>query len=339
MRSTQAVSPFPPAFGGRRGYILSGGAWLLLALVPVFAAAQEKAVDRLAAPPPGCARLAQVAQALHLAGPGTAGRYQCDVQQRTPSGQVLALRYQGPEVRDGSSNVVGYYEVDRKTQAVHPWDLATGKRAAQPLVAEAMPAPTVMACGLAFELPVHYRITKPRRSETFDGAPLCSFDVVAARKEPPQLDCKDKEDGGSPPYKVCDWAISDGKAWPTVQVARTRIDTDRKQLDPFTFEDDAWRLPNPYAPAQAAERFDFFGKPAYRGEALVRMSWYRTRVKAPYDAMYAGAGSADAVLLQLTPALAVVLVAPPADHPGGDVTECRIFCKTLRAAGRPGDEP
>lgn len=339
MRSTHPVIPVHPAPAGRRERFLPRVAGLLLVLAPVLGAAQEKAVGRVAGPPPGCARLVQVAQALHLAGPGTAGRYQCDLQQRTPAGQVLALRYLGPEVRDGSSGLVGYFEVDRRTQAVHPWDLATGKRAAEPLPTDAMPPPTVMACGLAFELPVHYRITKPRRTESFDGVRLCSFDVVAARKEPPQLDCKDKEDGGSPPYKVCDWAISDAKGWPTVQVARTRIDTDHQQVDPFMFEDGAWRLPNPYAPAQAAERFDFFGKPAYRGEALVRMAWYRTRVKAPYDAMYAGAGSADAVLLQLTPTLAVALLAPPADHPGGDVTECRVFCKSLRAAGRPGDEP
>lgn len=332
MRPTHPSSPCLPVPTRRGGRCIAGSAWLLLVLAPVVAMAQDKA-----APPPGCARLAQVAQALHLAGPGTAGRYQCDLQQRTPAGQVLALRYQGPEVRDGSSNLVGYYEVDRRTQAVHPWDLATGKRAAEPLPADAMPPPTVMACGLAFELPVHYRVTKPRRTEGVDGMRLCAFDVVPAKMPPRELECKDKDEGGLPPYKVCDWAIDGAKAWPTVQVARTRIDIDHKQVDPFQFENGAWRLPNAQADAEAAERFRFFGKRAYRGETVTRMSWYRTRIKSS-ESIYAGTGTTQAVLMQLTPQLAVVLVDPPADDSAGGVKECRIFCQSLRAAGRPGDK-
>ncbi len=318
---------------------MAGGARLLLALAPVLATAQDKAADRKAAPPPpGCARLAQVAQALHLAGPGTAGRYQCDLQQRTPAGQVLALRYQGPEVRDGSSNLVGHYEVDRRTQAVHPWDLAAGKRAATPLAADAVPAPTVMACGLAFELPVEYRITKPRRTQGSGGMGLCAFNVVPTVDAPKELECKSKEEGGSPPYNVCDWRLGGVSEWPTVQVARTRMDTDHRSIEPFQFEDGAWQLPGPQRGAEALERTRFFGKRAYAGEAASGGYWERTRIRK-YESIYAGVGSVDAVLMQLTPQLAVVLVDPPTDRSADGVTECRIFCKSLRAAGRPGDEP
>lgn len=312
---------------------LSLGAGLLLALLPGWAAAQAGKVSQATVPPSACERLVQVAQALALAGPGTAGRYHCDAQQRTRTGQALALRYRGPEVADGSSNLVGYYEVDRGTQAVHAWDLATGKRAPGPLADGAQPPPTVVACGLAFELPVHYRITRPQRSES-EGRTVCAFDVVAAKSKPVQVDCKGRREGGSPPYNVCDWAIGSDADRTTVRVAHTRIDRDRWGIDPFVYDNGAWRLPNAYADAAPAERIDFFGRPAYQGAVVSRLVWYRTRTKA-YDAIYAGAGDARAVLVQLTPEVAVVLVSPPADDPAADVAECRIFCGSLRVAGRP----
>lgn len=203
---------------------------------------------------------------------------------------------------------------------------------------KATPPATVMACGLAFELPVEYRITKPRRAEGAGGMGLCSFDVVSAKRQPRELECKDRDEGGSPPYKVCDWTVGDGNEWPTVQVARTRIDTDHRSLGPFQFEEGAWQLPNAYRGFDVAERFRFFGKRAYRGEVVTRLYWVRTRVKE-YESSYAGAGGVGAVLVQLTPHLAVALAGPPTDRSADGVTECRIFCQSLRAAGRPGDEP
>ncbi len=222
--------------------------------------------------------------------------------------------------------------------------LLPGVAAAQtvPSAAAASPGParppTVMACGLAFELPVEYRVTRPRRTEGPGGMRLCSFNVVSAANPPKELKCMDKEEGGSPPYNVCDWALSGAGDWPTVQVARTRMDTDHQSIDPFQFEESGWQLPNAYRGAEALKRTRFFGKRAYLGEAVTRGSWYRTRVKK-YESMQAGARSVDAVLMQLTPQLAVVLVGPPLDRSADGVTECRVFCGSLRAAGRPGDEP
>ncbi len=319
-----------PSLQARR---LSLWAGLLWALLPGWAAAQAGTAPKATVPPSACERLVQVAQALALAGPGTTGRYHCETQQRTRTGQALALRYRGPEVADGSSNLVGYYEVNRGTQSVHAWDLATGKRAAGALADGALPPPTVMACGLAFELPVHYRITRPQRSES-EGRTVCAFDVVAAKSKPLQLDCKGRREGGSPPYNVCDWAIGSDADKTTVRVAHTRLDRDRWGIDPFVYDNGAWRLPNAYADAAPAERIDFFGRPAYQGAVVSRLVWYRTRTKT-YDAIYAGAGDARAVLVQLGSEVAVTLVSPPADDPAAGEVECRIFCGSLRVAGRP----
>lgn len=321
----------------RQARRLSLWAGLLWALLPGWASAQAGKAPKATVPPPACERLVQVARALALAGPGTRGRYHCEVQQRTRAGQALALRYRGPEVADGTSNLVGYYEVDRGTQAVHAWDLATGKRAPGALAGGALPPPTVMACGLAFELPVHYRIAKPRRSEE-GGVRLCSFDVVPAGKPAPlQLDCKDKDEGGSPPYKVCDWAIGGVQSWPSVQVARLQI-PGHQEVGPFVFEEGAWRLPNPYGPAEPVKLADFFGRPAYQGEIIARLSWYRTRTKE-FASIHAGTADIPAVLFQLNSALAVVLVNPPGDGADTGASDCTVFCASLRAAGRPGDEP
>lgn len=250
-----------PSLQARR---LSLWAGLLWALLPGWAAAQAGTAPKATVPPSACERLVQVAQALALAGTGTTGRYHCETQQHTRTGQALALRYRGPEVADGSSNLVGYYEVDRGTQSVHAWDLATGKRAAGALADGALPPPTVMACGLAFELPVHYRTTRPQRSES-EGRTVCAFDVVAAKSKPVQLDCKGRREGGSPPYNVCDWAIGSDADKTTVRVAHTRLNRDRWGIDPFVYDNGAWRLPNAYADAAPAERIDFFGRPAYQG--------------------------------------------------------------------------
>lgn len=196
--------------------------------------------------------------------------------------------------------------------------------------AEAVPTQTVRSCGVAFELPRTWKITRPRRSVDARGLAVCAFDVVAAKPVPPQLECKDGEDGGPPPYEVCDWAIDGGPEWPSVQVAQVDLAATHPSIEPFEFVDGAWRLPNPYADAKPLAASDFFGKPAWRGEALRRMSWYRTRVKSE-QRMHAGTGSAAAVLLLLAPRLAVALVDPPYDD---ERRECSLFCASLRP-----DEP
>lgn len=102
-----------------------------LALLLAFAAnpaSQAGAAEAVTRADQACARLMRAAQALHLAGPATQGRYRCEVQPGAAPHFVFALRYQGTEVADNSSNLVGYYLVDRRSGAIHAWDIAEGSR-------------------------------------------------------------------------------------------------------------------------------------------------------------------------------------------------------------------
>lgn len=102
-----------------------------LALLLAFAANsanQAGAAEAVAHADQACARLTRAAQALRLAGPATQGRYRCEAQAGGAPHFVFALRYQGAEVADNSSNLVGYYLVDRRNGAIHVWDLAEGIR-------------------------------------------------------------------------------------------------------------------------------------------------------------------------------------------------------------------
>lgn len=193
----------------------------------------------------------------------------------------------------------------------------------------------VAACGLEFDLPAGYKITRPKRtSDPRDGA-SCAFDIVRARSDPPQRgDCKDEEDGGQPPYNVCDWMIDAGPAAPSVRVVRAPPGG-RPLLDVFVPGDDGlWNVVNAQAGDQPAKAIDFFGKPAWRGETIVRMYWYRQRVKN-YTGIYAGSGGGDVTLVQFAPGLFVQLQSEPADVLG----DCTAFCPSLRLGARTQDLP
>lgn len=202
-------------------------------------------------------------------------------------------------------------------------------RAAEP------PATHIAACGLEFDLPAGYKITRPKRSADTGNGARCGFDIVKARPEPPQRgECKDKEEGGSPPYDVCDWVIDTGTPSPSVEVVRTRPGG-LPLLDAFWLERDGrWMVPNAQAGDQPAQSIDFFGKPAWKGETIVRLGWRRTRTKN-YTGIYAGSGGTDVMLVRFAPDLLVQLQAPPQDSDG----TCQTFCASLRLGERRQDLP
>ncbi len=191
------------------------------------------------------------------------------------------------------------------------------------------------ACGLEFDLPPGYRITRPKRSSDERDGRACAFDIVKARPEPaPRGECKGKEEGGQPPYKVCDWMVNGGPSSPSVQVVRTRPGG-TALLDSFTLAaDGSWMVPNAQASDQPAEAADFCGKPAWKGETVVRTFWRRTRTKN-YTEIYAGSGGTDVTLVPLAPDLFVQLQDPPIDIAG----EFSAFCTSLRLGARAQDLP
>lgn len=203
-------------------------------------------------------------------------------------------------------------------------------------VLAAEPAPAqVAACGLEFDLPAGYKITRPQRSTHASNGRQCAFDIVPARPQPPPRgECKDEDDGGQPPYEVCDWLIDAGPSNPKVKVVRARLQ-DHPDIDPFRLDEDGqWVLPNAQAGDQPAESTDFFGKPAWKGETIVRLYWWRERTK-DYTGIYAGSGGSDVTLVQLAPDLFVQLENPPLDTNG----DCTTFCASLRLGKRVQDLP
>lgn len=201
--------------------------------------------------------------------------------------------------------------------------------------ADRPPVAHVAACGLEFDLPAGYKVTRPQRVTDLSSSASCGFDIVKAKPEPPRRgECMDAEDGGQPPYDVCDWTIDAGPDSPSVQVVRVRPGG-RPVLDAFVLHDDGqWNVVNAQAGDQPAEAIDFHGKPAWTGETIVRGSWRRLRVKH-YTGIYAGSFGADVTLVQFAPDLFVQLQAPPLDESG----ECATFCPSLRLGERTQDLP
>ncbi len=187
----------------------------------------------------------------------------------------------------------------------------------------------VSSCGLIFNLPAHLRVTKPQRSVTEQGVAQCVFGVLPASKtSTPNAVCRDKDEGGSAPYHVCDWT-TDGMPEERVVVAQTNLARDKKPVGAFSFTGNAWRLEKTSGTDGEAEPIDFFGKKAFQGEASHRTWWSRTKIKK-YQSDFAGTGSKIHVLLQLSTGIAVSLESPPADLE--DEPQCTVFCKSLRLA-------
>ena len=206
--------------------------------------------------------------------------------------------------------------------------------------AEQRPSIHVAACGLEFDLPAGYRITRPTRQQDPRDGRQCAFDIVPAKYVPPlRGECKDEEDGGQPPFDVCDWMIDAGPETPAVQVARTRLGGS-PLLDSFLpdsyllAKDSRWMVPNAQAGDQPAKAATYCGKPAWKGETIVRGTWYRTRTR-DFAGIYAGSFGADVTLVQLAPDLYVQLQNPPIDDAG----EFSVFCASLRLGARTQDLP
>jgi len=202
--------------------------------------------------------------------------------------------------------------------------------------ADTAPPPAhVAACGLEFDLPAGYKVTRPKRDGSPQDGASCDFDIVQARPAPPQRgECKGREDGGQPPYNVCDWMIAAGPATPSVRVVRAPPGR-KPVLSAFAPGDDGrWTVSNAQAGDQPAESFIFHGKPAWRGETIVRGYWYRQRVKH-FNGIYAGSFGGDVTLVQFAPSLFVELQDPPQDEGGN----CTTFCASLRLGSRTQDLP
>lgn len=209
--------------------------------------------------------------------------------------------------------------------------------AAQTMAPASAPALVhVAACGLEFDLPAGYKITRPKRMQVENGGRQCTFDIAKALPDPPQRgECKDKDEGGQPPYGVCDWMLSTGGfATPSVRVVRAvNGQTESlRTIDPFFRGDDGrWMLPNAQAGDQPAKPTDFHGKNAWHGETVVRLGWWRQRVKN-YTGIYAGTAGVSTTLVQFAPDLLVQLQ--------GDGEEwCAVFCPSLRLGARTQDLP
>lgn len=214
--------------------------------------------------------------------------------------------------------------------------LLTG--ASLPGTAQTDPAPAahVAACGLEFDLPAGYKITRPKRTQVEDGGRQCTFDIAKAKPDPPPRgECKDKDEGGQPPYHVCDWMLSTGgPATPSVRVVRAVNGQPEslRAIDPFFRGNDGrWMLPNAQAGDQPAEPTDFHGKTAWHGETVVRLSWWRQRVKN-YTGIYAGSGGVSTTLVQFAPDLLVQLQDDGQEW-------CAVLCPSLRLGARAQDLP
>eukprot|EP01034_Spumella_vulgaris_P031948 gene31948-39467_t len=128
---------------------------------PLLASANPQSSQRQA-----CALLQTVAQAAQLAGEGlTTGRYGCQSPHETADGWVFALQYLEPAKSVGEARRLGHYLVDLEAETVTPWSPSprtpsdTGGR----LGGVAEGSVSVRACGVAFDLPSQYRITRPAR--------------------------------------------------------------------------------------------------------------------------------------------------------------------------------
>lgn len=133
---------------------------------------------------------------------------------------------------------------------------------------------------------------------------------------------------------MCDWEVDSGPPTPSVRVTRLRPGAP-VWLDSFSRADDgSWMVPNAHAGDQLAEAFSFFGKPAWKGEHIVRMFWFRARTKN-FTGIYAGSGGLHVTLVQFAPDLFVQLANPPDDTQG----DCQTFCASLRLGARAHDLP
>ena len=96
-------------------------------LVGIAFAATMTAAEPVRSAGVACSHLVGVAGSLKLAGTQASGKYICSAESETSEFFVLALRYVGPEIKDGTSNLVGYYAVNKPRAEVYEWDFVGEK--------------------------------------------------------------------------------------------------------------------------------------------------------------------------------------------------------------------
>ncbi|MBL8298011.1 MAG: hypothetical protein JNN30_06620 [Rhodanobacteraceae bacterium] len=201
---------------------------------------------------------------------------------------------------------------------------------------ESMPVVHVAVCGLEFDMSFDYRASRPTRVTNSDGMRLCTFNVVAVRPDRfRQPECKTKDEGGQPPYHVCDWVLDRGvSSRPSVQVARARLEN-RPHLDPFSADEEGrWRLSGSPEGNRPTETLDSSGKSIWHGEISTSTSWRRSQIRN-YSIIDAGPGRAPYTLVQLAPDVAVVLN----ELGWGENQAGEIFRSSLRLGKRKQDLP
>lgn len=78
-----------------------------------------------------CVHLVKVANSQRFAGSQSTGEYKCYVESVKSKFFVLALRYSGMEVKEGTSNLVAYYALEKSNSTVYEWNFANEKRERQ----------------------------------------------------------------------------------------------------------------------------------------------------------------------------------------------------------------
>ena len=179
----------------------------------------------------------------------------------------------------------------------------------------------VTTCDVTFMLPAHLKVTKPVRSINDDGVNECKVLILPIKNK--NGECKDKDEGGRPPYKVCDWTL--GEPEQSMIVARTNLRRDKKRVGDFYFEKGTWRISD----EKSAEKINFSGKSALRADSSHGAYWFRAKHQNG-ESIFAGTIENVQILLQLTPTIAVVLNPAVADDDTG--AGCKVFCSSLRAA-------
>ncbi|WP_431275866.1 hypothetical protein ACQ858_06125 [Variovorax ureilyticus] len=196
---------------------------------------------------------------------------------------------------------------------------------------------TVAVCGIAFELPSGYRVTRASRSKALAGKSECRFEVLMVNPKNPDLDeCHSEGDYPSqPPYDVCDWYLAgplDPGVAASIVVGRGRLDADQPDdIGVFSFEDGAWRLPDVGGAHAALVQQKFFGRRALAGTWVSHGAWIRRWTKNS-NSVTAGTFDVPGALLQLEPDTLLGILGDGSDS-SEPASLCNSgFCMSLRVA-------
>lgn len=188
-------------------------------------------------------------------------------------------------------------------------------------------AKTIAVCGVAFELPVAYRVTRPSRSKNEDGKDECRFSILVAKPTNKDLyECHEEGYASQPPFNICDWYLALGPlpvgTVASVVVANGRLDADAQiTVGDFSFDGGAWHLPTRLGEApDALKAVMFSGKPAREGLWEYKGEFHRAWTKN-HQSVYGGADGEMGGLVQLSPNLLVGVL--------GDAHRSRNWAATL----------